>query len=242
MKKILTLAAALLVLGATSAMAQGGLNLFWNNCSTSGASALTFNCASNSGSYFLYGSVVLPGDMPTFLGLTAVTDVAVDATSLPAWWQVAPGDCRANTFSISFDPNNNSTDCGTDIWQFNNPTPVSTIQPMLHGANTLRLNSAAALPAGSEISLAADGTEYYVFRITLSKQKSATAAACAGCNVGACIVLNEMKLSQPLGIGDRTVTNPAVSNFVTWQAGALQCPQATPTQNRTWGAVKNLYR
>jgi hypothetical protein len=32
---------------------------------------------------------------------------------------------------------------------------------------------------------------------------------------------------------------------VTWQGGAIGnggCPAATPTQNRTWGALKALYR
>lgn len=243
MKKVLTLAAALLVIGASSAMAQSGLNLFWGGCSDGGASALTFNCASNSGTAgTLVGTVVLPGAMPTFTGLTAVVDVAVDAPSLPAWWLTNTGECRANAIAISFDPNNNASNCFTDAWGGTNPTAVSAIQPGIHGPNWVRVNGAAALAAGSEISLPADGTEYYVFRVTISRAKSTGTGSCAGCNVGACIVLNEIKLSQPLGIGDRTVTNPATSNFAVWQGGLAQCPIPTPAQNRTWGAVKNLYR
>lgn len=50
MKKVLTLAAALLVFGASASMAQG-LNLYWNNCAFSGVGLtnLATNCASNTG-------------------------------------------------------------------------------------------------------------------------------------------------------------------------------------------------
>ena len=31
-------------------------------------------------------------------------------------------------------------------------------------------------------------------------------------------------------------------NWITWQGGDPSCVSATPTQNRTWGSVKSLYR
>jgi hypothetical protein len=242
MKKVATLAAALLVLAASSAFAQGGLNLYWNGCSDGGVSTQTFACNSNSG--FLqaaYATCVVPSDVPTFVGTSVVVDITVNDTALPAWWQMATGQCRAGALSISCDPAVNASNCTVDLWAGTNPTTVSTVQNAVHGlANELRLNAAAALTGESPV--AADGTEYFVAKISMSKTKSTGTGSCAGCTTGACIVLNEMKLQTTLNAADVTVSGPAVSNFVTYNAGSPTCTQATPAQNRTWGAVKNLYR
>ncbi len=242
MKRVLTLAAALLVFGATSALAQAGLNLYWNGCSVDGATAATFACNTNSGSNFMYGSVVLGVDMTDYLGTSAVVDMTFESGAIPDWWAVNAGGCRANSASMSFDPNNNATGCTTDIWNFNNPTPVTTVQTGIHGANWVRLNGAAAIPAGSEIPLNADGTEYWVFRISINHQKTAGTGACAGCDIPACIVLNECKLQTPLGAHDQQLTQESTNRWLTWNGTPTNCPASTPALNRTWGAVKNLYR
>lgn len=243
MKKVLTLAAALMVFGASASMAQGGLNLFWDGCSDGGTTSKTWVCNANTGAVFAaYASVVLPGDMPLFTGTTAIIDISVDGAALPAWWQTQAGQCRQNALGLSFDPSSFVTNCFADLWGGAAPTAVLAIQPGVNGANKVRVNGAAALPAGSELNLVADGTEYLVARMTITRAKSTGTGSCAGCLDGACIVLNECKLQQPGGVGDRTVNNPAAGNFITWQAGSQLCPQATPAQNRTWGAVKNLYR
>lgn len=242
MKKILTLAVALLALGASSAMAQGGLNLFWDECSVAGTGTKTFLCNTNTGAAFgMYASVVLPGDMPAFLGTTAIVDIGLNDPAIPAWWQTRTGECRANSIGMSFDPNAFITSC-LDIWGGAPPLAILDVQPGVNGPNKIRLNGGAVVPAGSELNLVADGSELVVCKVTINRAKTILTGACAGCNVGACIVLNECKLQQPGGVGDRTVTNPAVSNFVTWQGGLAACPQATPAQNRTWGSLKNLYR
>jgi hypothetical protein len=53
-------------------------------------------------------------------------------------------------------------------------------------------------------------------------------------------------VTQPAGVGDYTISNTLNRNWVQWQGGAVNvtggCPAATPTQNRTWGSVKSLYR
>ena len=133
--------------------------------------------------------------------------------------------------------------CG-NIWQDNPTLSVFAVQQGVNGPNKVRLNGGAAIPAGSEIVVAADGAELIVSKVTITRAKTVGTGSCAGCLTGACIVLNECKLQQPAGIGDYTVTNAATpgSNFVTWQNGMAQCPLPTPAQNRTWGAVKNLYR
>ena len=242
MKKILTLAAALMVFGASASMASG-LNLNWSNCSDGGVKSLTFACTSNSGSQTLFASIVLPTAMPQFAATSAIIDVAVDGGAIPAWWQVLAGQCRAGAIGITFDPLNIGGNC-LDLWGGNANLSVFQVQPGVNGPDKIRLNSGAAVPAGSELALAADGTELSICKVTITRAKSTGTGSCAGCANGACIVFNEAKLQQPAGIGDFTVTNAATagSNFVTWQSGVALCPLPTPAQNRTWGAVTNLYR
>jgi hypothetical protein len=242
MKKAMTLAVALLVLGASTAFAQGGLNFYWNGCSDGGVTTQTFACNSNSG--FLqaaYATVIVPSDVPTFVGTSIVIDITVNDTALPAWWQMANGQCRAGALSISCDPAVNASNCTADLWAGTAPTTVSIVQNAVHSLpNELRLNAAAALTGESPV--AADGTEYFVAKISMSKTKSTSTGSCAGCATGACMVLNEMNLQTTLNAADVRVTNEATNRWVTYNTSGANCPDGTPSLNRTWGAVKNLYR
>ena len=185
MKKIVTLSAAMLALSASLALAAGGLNLHFNGCTLDGGtSTASFACDVNTGSEALLASVVLPADMPKFLGTSAIVDVTVDAAALPDWWLTATGQCRANAISMSFDPTVLATSCA-DIWGGVPNLSVFQVQQFLHGANTVRLNGGAAVPAGQEIALVADGTtELNAARVTISHSKTAGVGACAGCMVG----------------------------------------------------------
>lgn len=243
MKKILTLAAALMVFGASASMASG-LLLNWDGCSDGGVQAKTFACNTNSGAAFaFYGSAVVPADMPTFAATSAIIDVQVDGATLPAWWLTNSGQCRANSISVSFDAAAFITNCA-DIWQSAPNLSVFQAQQGVGGPNRVRLNSGAAVPAGSELSVVADGSENVICKVSINRAKTTGTGNCAGCNLGACIVFNEAKMQQPAGVGDYTVTNAQApgSNYITWQSGIALCPLPTPAQNRTWGAVKNLYR
>jgi hypothetical protein len=237
MKKILTLAAALLVVAASSAMAQG-LNLSWGNCGTAGTSTVAINCNSNAGALLVANASVFPQvPMNTFAAATCVIDVKVNGGTLPPWWQTNTGQCRANSIGMSFDPNNNVSDC-VDIWAGNPNLQVTAIQQGVWGADWVRLNGVAAIPAGSEIPLAT-GTELWVCRITINKANTLT---CAGCSQPAQIVLNEIAMQDPNQPQQR-VTNPGDNACIGLSGGQPLCAGgATPAQNRTWGAVKNLYR
>lgn len=241
MKKILTLAAALLVFGATASMAQG-LNLHWNECGAGGgATTLNFNCASNSGAaYTMIASVFPAGPMAHFAAATAVIDVTVQGASLPQWWQTATGQCRQNAISMSFDPANNTSSCG-DLWGGSLNVGVFAIQQALggplHGPNTFRVNGVGAIPAGSEIPVA-PGSELWLCRVTIARAATTT---CTGCTTPYSVVFNQCDMLSPdepkssiVTVGDNfCIGNPT---------GFAFCPGATPAVNRTWGAVKSLYR
>ena len=247
MKRLVTLAAALMIFGASESIAAtGGLNLYWDGCSDGGLNNKVFACNTNSPTAFMmYASLILPHDMPLFAATTAVIDIRLSGAAIPAWWQTLTNQCSANRITVSYDAVGFATNC-LDIWQGALNLSVLQVQQGLtgpsHGPNTLRLNSGAAVPAGSELNNAADGSELVVCRVSISRAKTVGTGSCAGCDVGACIVLNECYAQQAPGFGDYHITTPAVSNFVTWQSGAPSCPAATPTQSRTWGAVKGLYR
>jgi hypothetical protein len=55
-------------------------------------------------------------------------------------------------------------------------------------------------------------------------------------------VLNSVTLYDFEGVVLEELTNPLDQSFVTWQAGIPNCPGATPAPNRTWGALKAMYR
>jgi len=86
----------------------------------------------------------------------------------------------------------------------------------------------------------------------VSNIKTVGTGACAGCQTGVCIVFNSILLNTPILANDRTLSGPSNgtdSNYCMWQGGGnptvgviTGCPAATPTKQRTWGAVKALYR
>ncbi len=249
MKKVLTLTAALLTL-CTSLSLAGGVNLSGNagavlaDCwGMAPINAVTFACNSNSGSALnAIGSAIPTVDVPKFIGVTVVIDIQVAGATLPSWWLTQTGGCRAGPISMDFNPANLGTCLA--IWPVA-PTGVVNVANGVGGPNRIRVIGGAALQPQDGYLLVGDGlSEYAVCKLNIARSKTIGAAPCAGCTTGACVVLNEIKLVQPSGApgGDSRLTAPAGNDFVTYNAGAPVCPGATPTHNRTWGAVKSLYR
>lgn len=239
----LALAALLVVAATPAAWAQGGTNLFWDDCSTGGATDRSFACDGNAGDPFtMVVSVVPPQNVPQLNGVwVAIWAEASDAT-VPAWWSAGDGQCRQGAVTGSFDPAANPSGC-PDLWQGTANLSVFHFAPGLTGPNSFLLRGAAAVAPGSEVSVVADGTELYVCKIVVTRSKTTGTGNCPGCDVGACLVLVECRLTQPDGAGDFVLSTADVNNWITWQGGgSLQCPGSVPTRQRTWGAVKGLYR
>lgn len=243
MKKTLLLAGALLALTAGIASAQSGINLSWTDCGAAGAAARNFACTSNT----LTGAIMIASgvagqQLDQLNGEESVMDLQTNQASLSQWWQLASGGCRGTTaISASFDFTGGPFTC-LDPWSGGGSGGMQ-FTPGFEGPNRARIRTVGAIAGSTQIT----GTdEYYFFKITLLGAKSTGTGACAGCTDGACIVFNSIKLTQPLGVGDVTISTPIVRNFVTWQAGgsgiAGGCPAATPTRSKTWGAVKSIYR
>ena len=235
-------AALLLVAATPAAGGQAGINLFWHDCSETGSTLQAFACNTNAGYQVLYVSLVPPQDLPQLGGVEVMLRMRVSAPALPDWWLTGAGQCRQDAITCSFDPAENFSSCA-DIWQGTPNVSVFLAAPGEFWPNSLVLRGTAWVPSGSELNVVADGTELQVCRFVIQRAKSTGVNSCTGCELEACLALIECRLYQPEGVGNVTLTDPAVSNWVVWQGDAsLPCPLSVPTLNRSWGAVKGMYR
>jgi hypothetical protein len=244
MKKAILLTAALLAVCAGSAFAQApGVNLSWDDCSASTAGGLnkTSTCLSNSeGQKNCNGSYVLPADADALAGNDIVMDIITNSGSLPCWWNftVAP---RTAGFGMNF-----GTPCAQafDYWG-SVGTPAGGPGAFLMPTNAVprvRIKAVVAIDANVAAPVPASTGEIYSY--TFNLKHGATVGACTGCLTSACFVLNLIRVTQ-VGFPYFELTTASSRNFVLWQGGAVAppgCPLAVPTQNKTWGSVKALYR
>jgi len=244
MKKALLLCGALLALSASVA-AAAGINFSWSDCGAAGQVNKTFACTSNTlTGAIMVGSYIPPAGSTAITGEEIVIDLQSSGTTLPAWWAFKnAGACRQSSLSTSADFTGGPFSC-TDYWAgLAAGGATAYITPYATAANRARLLIIYAT-AVANAQPVDENLEYYAFKATINGTKSAGSGACAGCLDQVCLVLNEIKLTQPAGVGDYRIQNPAERNFVTWQGGVVAggCPAATPTRNTTWGSVKSLYR
>ena len=242
MKKTLVLAGSMLALMATIASAQG-INLAWNDCGAAGTGFNSSTCSTNSGVPFtMVASFLPPAGVNRMGGMSAQVDITSNTASLPDWWKHGTGQCRSTSgLSISFDFTGGPFTCA-DYWA-GQAAGGFAYDIGFGSPNRARLRVQAAIAAGTEGPVA-PGTEYYAFKANVQRAKSTGTGLCAGCSEPMCIVLNSVQLFQPLEEGnDPEITNPANSNYVTWQLPVVAgCPLSTPTRNSSWGQVKSLYR
>jgi len=241
MKKTLLLAGAMLALTVGVASAQSGINLSWNDCASFGGLQRNFACTSNSGANTMFASVVTGVDMGQLNGQAGVLDLQTNQPALSPWWTIGTGQCRlgsAITADFNFLANTNCL----DAWAGTAAGGVNYQQAFEGVPNRSRIRTVCAI-AGSTPITGVD--EYYMFKVTINNSRSTGTGSCAGCQDGACIVFNSILVTQPLGVGDYTISAPITRNYVQWQGGGNiggNCPGATPTRSATWGSVKSLYR
>lgn len=245
MKKLLTLAVAALALSATTASAQnlpgGSIHLAWNDCYLGGGGGLanmTFVCNTNAGAAFAaYASVVPPTGLTEYVGSAAVFDIQGSTASLPLWWQI--GGCRLSS-SLTAAPAAGVTSC-LDL--SDNPQFGGIDYNFTNSPNRARLRTAYAMDAGLAGPVA-DTDELTALVITINRNRTTGTGSCAGCLTPVCIVFNSILLDQVNPALPKGVVTSGEQQWVTWQGASAQvpCPAATPTQSRTWGQVKSLYR
>jgi hypothetical protein len=240
MKKTLILTGVLLALTASLASA-GGINLAWNDClGVGGTNAKVFACNTNTGNNDLFISYDPPASIPDVNGSNPIIDLQSASTPLPAWWQMKNGGtCRQLSIAANVGPGS----CA-DTWAGQGVAGiaaylVTSVVPSIP-VNRARILGSISIPS-SAAQPVAPGTEYFCLLVRINNAKSTGLGACAGCQDPVCLVLNEVLLTSN-NSGDTRITNPLVSNFASWQAALASCPGATPTNNKTWGQLKSIYR
>ena len=250
MKTCILLTAALVALIPSAAHAQQppGINLAWNDCTASvagGLNATSFCTSNTAAAKNLYGTYVLPAaGAQAVAGNDIVMDIATAGVALPCWWNftLAPRDAG---YAMQF-----TTPCadanGIGIFNYWGSVPGgpsgSVLVTVLTGRPLLHLTATATV-APSQAGPVPGGVEIYSF--TFQLKFDATVGSCTGCLTSACFVLRMIRVNQ-VGLPPIELTTASSRPCVFWQGGAIDapgCPCFTdPVLNKTWGAVKALYR
>ena len=246
MKKTILLCGALLALTASVASAAG-VNFAWLNCYGEGTVVQNrnFACTSNTGTNLAVGSFISPAGTTAISGNEVVIDLQSQTATLPLWWSLKSATgCRPTSLSVNFVANAANGVC-VDEFQGGGAGGIGAYT-VGYGGNPARARLVMAIATAAPAPLDAD-VEYFAFNMLINNAKTVGTGACTGCLTPVCIVLNSIKLTQGVGIGDYVLSQPGApgSNFITWQGGAVGdggCPAATPAKNATWGTVKSLYR
>lgn len=243
---LLLYSAALLISHGSLAWSSPGLNFAWNECGSAGVSAVCFACNTNAGTVDMVGSYVAPAGVTQLTGNDVVVDIVSESPTLPEWWHlVHPGWCRQAAVTADFTPPPDTESLCRD--QFGGPLPAGGIAAYRTNwtanptptPNRARLVLAFGVWAPEAPPLEAD-VEYLSFRLRLNFTRSSGDSACAGCATPVTLVLNRINLTQPVGVGDITVSDPADNRTITWNPSHGGC--YVSARNRTWGAIKSLYR
>jgi hypothetical protein len=245
MKKLLLLSFALLALTATAASAQIFLNA--DECQSAGRTAdiLPPTCLSNLAAQnrTFVSSYIAPAGVGNFVGATTVLKVVVAGGTVAPWWQMSTGQCSFGRYDQGSAGGAGLSACLEAF--VGNQAGGNNIVSGDGGPDRVTIVSDWVQDVGSQLT---PGSEYYAQFHTLKAIKSTGTGNCAGCELAACIVLDEVQLYQGGIPPGQTffLRNPSgAPTYVTWQGGSVGgagCPNATPARNKTWGEVKSLYR
>jgi hypothetical protein len=253
MKKTLLLCGALLALTASAALANTGtVTLAWNDCSADGGVAsTTWPCTVNSTQFVRFiGSFNINKQFDYFVAEDITLDAQFTSAGVPDWWQMGGGGCRQGTMSTVFDATSlpgGGAGC-PDTWDngANGTGGISLYDVGYGGANRIRIKIAVARPSNLGITLD-PGQEYLSFIVRFNRSKTVGTPSCAGCNTPVSMVLNSITLYNNPPIQTEAeqfeLSAPGPSGSCAMGNGGdpVTCA-ATPTRNKTWGAVKALYR
>lgn len=255
----MVLAAVLLGWGIYAAgplAAQPEATLAWDDCVFGGGTADKADaCNSNTGSHKLVIGVQPHGLIENVNGAQGIIDIRTDAATLPDFWQFQAGG-GARFGALTSDPNigGSSPPFGcANPWASvgNTSAAVSFTFPLAFGTHSGRFSYVVAIPGLTTLDSSVS-PEFNILAINISRAGTTTTSGCA---MGACIALNQLRLTQPAEHAPDEFACLGDRSFVTWQGGTSvlcpgslrtgqepSCPGPTPVRTSTWGSVKGLYR
>ncbi len=245
--RALLLCLATLALCAAPAAAQfpvdipGQLFLGWEDClggpSPIGPDKILI-CSNYSAQDRLYASMAQTtgGDVNGIIADLGVMDVvALSVVTLPDFWRFDNSGCNGPlNWQFGYHPTPGPNPGCADMWdgvaggggQYDPPS-----------GNTSRVRWTMAVNDPAIALTMPNATETYMQDFTI---KHAKAGVCAGCEERICFVYQEEKLS----LIDGTILRVSNPGNATANCGYTphNCPGATPTQSKSWGQLKSLYR
>ena len=221
----------------------GGMDLRWDDCGAFGFHAKNFACNSNVATNSIFGAAVAPAPVAGLQAMSADLVLTADQSTIPPWWSFDDG-CRSgppSALTTDFNFVSGPYNC-YDPWVGMASGGASYVSGS-PSPNQARLQISCSTPSPQPLDAQ---SEYYLFKITIASVKTTGAGSCVGCEDGVCINLRSIHLIDASGSGSTTITQRLLDNRVAWQETQIvfspDCPNATPTRNTTWGAVKSLYR
>jgi hypothetical protein len=251
----LVLGVALLALGAAPAHAAG-LSLTWDRCATNvgATSDKVFDCA-NVSSYAELFAVFNPPANANLLALYFSIDLQSAGAALPDFWRLTMpltvgGSCNDDVH-VTYCARPSSFYCtATSPWEGSGSPaecrgaavlPNIGYVPGMGGPNRARLAGALERSSTTDFPVVA-GTNYFAFHLDFYMSSASEAGgACAGCSESVAIVWNSAEIFSFSGESVPITGAGLVGNCATVN-GATSICAATPARNRTWGALKSLYR
>jgi len=258
MNKLL-LVSAFSILAATPALAQ--INMAWRNCYTvtSGASAARFNENSYCDGVNLAGpftgvvSFIAPPNVTQFVGVQITMDIQTydvinGYSALWDYWRMGIGECREGSFVAPL----SLSGIGTGS--------TGTCQNPFAGANTTGAysyvsDSPCAGHATVTFSMVRDtprsltaGQQYVAEAFSIDTYRGHDdgqgSGVCTGCFAPAWLSVKKLEIRQLSPETNYLLTDDAARKWITWQGGVPEypCDGPVPTSNRTWGAIKAIYR
>jgi hypothetical protein len=243
MKKYLVICAAALTVCATAAYA--GVDLSWDGCPPNAAATgnKVFVC-DGSGFYQLWANYQPSVPIANFIGIQGQVDIQSAVGPISPFWAFELGGCNETSFAPTDARGVTAPTCniptqfgttgaaGTDVFQY---TRSGAPNRALYQFADARTTSVATIAAGSN---------QYAFTLNIDELNApgAGGADCAGCGDNVAFVLNEIDVASTTN-PIQPETGPGLrGNCGTANGASAGTCAATPTQNKSWGSVKALYR
>jgi hypothetical protein len=236
------------ILAFTAApVSAAGLSLTWDACATdAGATSdKSFDCANPAGVARLYGVFNSPANA-AMLAFDFSIDIGIDAATLPDFWHfqtpITPTGCNDG---VALRDNRPFAVCtAVNPWGTDGDGASTNVGygPESGGPNRARF--VGNVYRTSTFNVVA-GTNYYGMHFEIPFEKASEAGgACAGCTATAAIVWNSGLIGTPSagGAEDIWISGAGIASFCATANGATSLCGATPARNKTWGALKSLYR
>ncbi|MFI5372825.1 MAG: hypothetical protein ACHQ52_14825, partial [Candidatus Eisenbacteria bacterium] len=171
-----------------------------------------------------------PADVPDFAGCTSVVDITWPGP-VPSYWEIDSPGCNAGAMVIA-SPSASPPCVTTNIFDAAFSGGGFAFDHTSLNKRRLRIDWATGAPTPPSLTA---GALYPVFKLVLDPDQGVQ-NRCSGCDLPATITLQSVEVFGFGATEDYLITTTDVRSTITWQSGP------TPVQNRTWGAIKALYR